>query len=366
MVSKQLIVVSCWLGVVCTLETTCPYFTSSHDSPLIIAHRGACGYLPEHSLAGYSEAFYMGADFVEPDVVITKDHQLVCVHDLYLSDVTDVASHPEFADRKRKLTLGGKERDDWWTIDFTLTELKTLRLHQRWPDRNHFYDGLFQIPTLEEALDLLTSLNESRKKENPKASLTGAYIEMKWPDFLKEQGFDVNQLAYNTLKAHGIETCAGAAATVPIIMQDFFESTLDFFHDHTDLPLIFLGEEHPLSYMATKAHGVGPSIDSLVSSQDPWTPNDYVSDAHKLGLKVHPWTLRQDQPKYGSTVCEKNMNMLSLNIDGLFTEYPDGADFFWATKGCNTQRRSLSQIFYDVLKRVYTTVNQKTWSKFQQ
>ena len=118
--------------------------------PIVIAHRGASGYLPEHTLEGYTLAIDLGADFIEPDLVLSKDGVLVARHDIYLSTTTDIQSHAEFASRKRKIG----NREDWFTEDFTLAELKTLRARQAFTGRSRQYDGKFRIPTFQEVIDL--------------------------------------------------------------------------------------------------------------------------------------------------------------------------------------------------------------------
>ncbi|MEQ1492661.1 MAG: glycerophosphodiester phosphodiesterase family protein, partial [Terricaulis sp.] len=149
--------------------------------PLIIAHRGASGYRPEHTLAGYQLAIEQGADFIEPDLVMTKDHVLVCRHENEISQTTNVADHPEFADRRKAKTVDGTEALGWWVEDFTLAELKTVRARERIaqlrPNNTHYNDQ-FEIPTFAEALALAQSHGK------------GIYPELKHPTFLREQGVD--------------------------------------------------------------------------------------------------------------------------------------------------------------------------------
>ena len=116
-------------------------------TPIVIGHRGAAGYLPEHTLAGYALAVFQGADFIEPDLVMTKDGELIARHEPILDDTTDVAAHPEFAARKTTKVLDGTSVNAWWAEDFTLAEIKTLRAKERLATRSHEYDGRFQVPT---------------------------------------------------------------------------------------------------------------------------------------------------------------------------------------------------------------------------
>ena len=156
--------------------------TLTGEQPAIIAHRGASGYLPEHTLEAYTLAIDLGCDFIEPDLVFTKDGHLVVRHEGYLSPSTDVADHPEFADRKKHSKTFGFE--DWFTEDFTLEEIKTLHARQAYPGRSREYDGKFLIPTFMEVLEL------ARAKSKEKARPIGVYPETKHPGHYKKLGHD--------------------------------------------------------------------------------------------------------------------------------------------------------------------------------
>ena len=159
----------------------CASMNETSSRPIVIAHRGASAYRPEHTLAGYQLALEQGADFIEPDLVMTKDHVLVCRHENEISGTTNVADHPEFAERRKAKTVDGVEALGWWVEDFTLAELKTLRARERIPQLrpgNTEYNDQFEIPTFAEAL----ALAQQRGK--------GIYPELKHPTFLREQGLD--------------------------------------------------------------------------------------------------------------------------------------------------------------------------------
>ncbi|MCB2097690.1 MAG: glycerophosphodiester phosphodiesterase, partial [Parvularculaceae bacterium] len=159
--------------------------TLDGNPPLVIAHRGASGYRPEHTLEAYALAIDMGADVVEPDLVFSKDGILVARHDRYLSTTTDVTDHPEFADRKRANDDPNDEpREDWWVEDFTLADLKTLRARQPFPGRSKEFDGLYEIPTFEEMLTLVAQ----KAKETGRP--VGVYPETKHPGFYASKGYD--------------------------------------------------------------------------------------------------------------------------------------------------------------------------------
>src|SRR6266498_3781164 len=162
--------------------------------PLVVGHRGASGYRPEHTLASYELAIEMGADYIEPDLVSTKDHQLVARHENDITGTTDVASHPEFADRKTTKTVDGNAITGWFTEDFTLAELKTLRAKERLPDvrpQNTAFDGLYQIPTFQQVIDLVKRYH------------VGIYPETKHSTYFRGIGLLFEELLVATLRANG-------------------------------------------------------------------------------------------------------------------------------------------------------------------
>jgi glycerophosphoryl diester phosphodiesterase len=256
--------------------------------PLVIAHRGASGYLPEHTLEAYGLAIEQGADVIEPDLVFTKDGVLVARHDRYLSTTTDVADHPEFAERKKpNADPDGAPRDDWWVEDFTLAELKTLRAVQPFPGRSKDYDGLYEIPTFAEVLAFVST----RAKEAGRS--VGVYPETKHLGYFQSIGMDFEQPLLAALESFD----AG-----PVFIQSFEADILKRLKGKTDAKLVQLvyeetpgaGPNIPLSEVAEYADGVGPTKDLIRPSFGETT--SLVADAHGLGLAVHPWTFRLDQP----------------------------------------------------------------------
>lgn len=319
--------------------------------PLIIAHRGASGYLPEHTLAAYAIAVLQGADYVEPDLVMSKDGQLFARHDNELGLTTDVASHPEFADRKRKANIDGVELDGWFSEDFTAAELKRLRAIERISDirpGNTRLDGQFEIPTLQEIIDLVKALQVSQGRE------IGLYIETKHPQHFSQLGLSMDKPLVETLARNGYRDAAA-----PVYVQSFEVSNLKALRQLTSLRLVQLygkGQPHdqvvqgnPLTYaqMATPAglravaeyaNGVGPDKGYVIPRQPDGSlgePTRFVADAHAAGLLVHPYTFRAENQflptelKRGSGPEERGdieaevRAFLATGIDGLFIDQPD-------------------------------------------
>ncbi len=282
--------------------------------PLVIAHRGASGYLPEHTLEAYALAIEQGADVVEPDLVFTKDGVLVARHDRYLSTTTNVADKPEFAGRKRLNNDPGdtehRDRIDWWVEDFTLAELKTLRARQPFPGRSKDYDDLFEIPTFAEMLALVAA------KAKEAARPVGVYPETKHPAFCASIGHDFEAPLLSALEGFD----AG-----PVYIQSFEPEILKRLKGKTKAKLVQLvfeeepgaGPNIPLEEIATYADGVGPAK-AIVFSDDA-----FVGRAHARGLAVHPWTFRADAAPPGGFEAEL-ARAFELGVDGVFTDFPDG------------------------------------------
>ncbi|PTM45734.1 glycerophosphoryl diester phosphodiesterase [Sphingomonas aerolata] len=309
--------------------------------PIVIAHRGASGLRPEHTLAAYDLAIDQGADFIEPDLVPTKDDVLVARHENAIADTTDVADHPEFASRRTTKTIDGHSLTGWFVEDFTLAELKTLRAKERLPKlrlANTAYDGQFQIPTLAEIIAL------AKRRSAETGRTIGIYPETKHPTYFAGIGHPTDLLLVAQLKAAGWDS-----ATAPVFIQSFEVKNLQRLHAVTRVRLIQLidGEGGPadgaqpsyaamitpagLKAVAGYAYGIGPNKGMLWAGM---TPSPLVADAHAAGLRVHPWTYRAENmfvpdrfrrgtdPAAHADLAAEIDAGLAQGIDGFFTDFP--------------------------------------------
>lgn len=286
------------------------------QSKIVIAHRGASGYVPEHTLEAYAMAHAMGADFIEPDVVLTKDKVFICLHDIHLEMTTDVEQ--VFPDRKR---ADGK----WYAADFTLAEIKQLHAHERLKNRFPQDKSSFQVPTFTEMIELVQGLNKTTGRE------AGIYPELKEPKWHRENGLPMEEAFLALVKQHGY-----ADATSKIFVQCFEAEPLKRMRNElgSALPQIqLIGNSKDFAPMLTAeglkeiaayANGIGPDKGSV--DKDP----DIVKRAHEAGLQVHPYTLRKDSlpSKYSSFDNELNQFYNVYSVDGLFTDFPDVAVAF--------------------------------------
>jgi glycerophosphoryl diester phosphodiesterase len=324
------------------------------SEPLVIGHRGASGYRPEHTLASYDLAIRMGADYVEPDLVSTKDGVLVARHENEISGTTDVAERPEFADRRTMKVIDGGEVTGWFTEDFTLAELKTLRAKERLPElrqRNTLYDGRYEVPTLQEVIDLVQEASRDLRRT------IGIYPETKHPTYFDSIGLSLEEPLVRALRRNGL-----ARRNAPVFIQSFETSNLRELNDSIAVPLVQLidnrgapfdlvtkgdprtyddlATEAGLQEIATYADGVGPAKDRIVprdADGNLGEPTSFVDDAHAVGLDVHPWTFRNentflpadfrrgtDPADYGDAFAEYEL-FFRLGVDGVFSDNPDTA-----------------------------------------
>lgn len=287
-------------------------------APIVIAHRGASGYLPEHTLEAYRMAIEQGADYIEPDLVMTRDGVLIARHDIYLGTTTDVASLPAFADRRREF----RGRDDWFVADFTLAEIRQLRARQPFEGRSTAHDDEFAIPTFQEVIDLV------RRHEQETGRRVGLYPETKDPEFFDSQGHDFARTLVDVLETNGL-TDAGAR----VLIQSFEPGILRRLDQMVNLPLVMLvtpvsrDEPHtpniPLGEIVGFADGIGAMKWLLIKPDG--TSSGVIEAAKENGLFVHAWTFRDDQvpaPLFDSAVNEIQ-GFLELGVDGFFTDFPD-------------------------------------------
>ena len=354
------------------------YPTLNGDTPLVIGHRGASGYRPDHTLESYKLAIDMGADFIEPDLVATKDGVLVARHEPNITGTTDVATRPEFASRKTTKNVDGVNEEGWFVSDFTLAELKTLRAVQPLSDRDQSFNGKFQIPTFEEVLDLA-------KAEGTKAGRTvGVYPETKHPTYHAKLGLPLEDRLLVVLAKYGYTTKAS-----PVIVQSFEVSNLKYLRTKTQVRLVQLVDANDvnadgsmdltapydkpydfavagdsrtfaslltpagLKEIKTYADGIGPWKPYLIPSKQvdankDGKPDDLngdgkiderdrvmmpatsvVKDAHAAGLFVHAYTFRNEAKRLasdfkGDPKAEYKL-FFNLGVDGVFSDFTDTA-----------------------------------------
>ena len=289
---------------------------------VVIAHRGASGERPEHTLESYRLAIEQGADYIEPDLVMTRDGVLIARHENEIGGTTDVANRPEFAARRRAQIIDGETMTGWFTEDFTLAEIKGLRARERLPalrPRNCAFDDRFSVPTFDEILQLVTETNR-RRSTGPRI---GVYPETKHPAHFAAIGLPQEQAVLAALDRfdYGREGS-------PVFIQSFDPNNLRQLREMTHLPLVQLLEHElgDLHRIADYADGIGIAK-SLATAKG-------IADAHSLDLTVHVWTFRAeneflpadlkigDVPAGHGDLDGEIERYLSRGIDGFFTDFP--------------------------------------------
>jgi glycerophosphoryl diester phosphodiesterase len=337
--------------------------------PLIIGHRGAGGFVPEHTLQSYRLAIKLGADYVEPDLIMTKDHVLIARHEPILGDSdpsttgdsTNVGDHPEFASRETTRTLDGVPTKGFWAEDFTLAEIKTLGARQTRPaGRPTQFDGKFKVATFQEVINLVKRESKRRHRR------IGIYPETKHPTFHRSQGLPLERAIVRTLKRNGLNKRSS-----PVFLQSFEQGSLKKLNKMTNVRLIQLmdandtdangnptyappydrpydwtvsGRTGPndtfgwfatnagLDEVKTYADGIGPWKVYIVPTAGGgggaiFSPTDLIQRAHARGLLVHTWTFRDDAfpTGYPGGPVDEYLNFYRLGIDGVFSDFADTA-----------------------------------------
>lgn len=317
-----------------SLRSPASYFQPS-KIPFVIAHRGASGYLPESTLESIAISLYGNTDFTEFDVVVTKDKELVIMHDPSLGRVTNVEAFPEFKSRKKNRIVDGKNVFDYFVDDFSLEEIKQLTIRQNLiPGRLNIFDFKFKAPTLDEFLNFVIQFNQNKIKKNINAKVIGAFIEAKNGDMYKKvfgPDFEIGELLINKLKEYGLDNFENATRLCPIVLQSFpIETTIYFHKSGNNLPRIQLVNDGLYNYnleeISQIAHGIGTNFNLILKSFSPLEKNDYIQKAQELGLLVFPYTFRDDDVAFG----KDNVDMYRiaaeyLKVDGVFTEFFEAA-----------------------------------------
>jgi glycerophosphoryl diester phosphodiesterase len=292
-------------------------------TPIIIGHRGAPGHRPEHTLAGYRLAAEMGADYIEPDLVTTKDGVLIVRHENEIGSTTDAAV--KFPDRKRTRMVDGMSITGWFSEDFTLAEIKTLRARERLDFRSHAWDGQFEVPTFDEVIEVAQQLGKELGRP------IGVYPETKHPTYFRNIGLPLEDRLLAALDRHGWNTAAA-----PVFIQSF-ETNLRELRPKTSIKLTQLLEgkiptDQALRTIKSYADGIGPNTRLVIPAIADGTllpATDLVARAHAAGLLVHVWTLRSEpvflSRSYHGDVAEEYRQYAALGVDGIFTDFPDAA-----------------------------------------
>ncbi|WP_417799949.1 glycerophosphodiester phosphodiesterase [Tenacibaculum sp.] len=288
---------------------------------IVIAHRGASGYLPEHTMEAKAMAHAMNPDYIEQDLVLSKDNVAVVIHDIYLDDVTDVAE--KFPEKKR-------EDGRFYVIDFTFKELQELNVTERfntktgeqvYPNRFPKGKGNFKLHSLQEEIELIQGLNASSGKN------IGIYPEIKNPEFHNENGKDIAKITLNILSKYGYKTKKDKCMFQCFDAKELERVRKELQSDLFLVQLIEFSEEtKQLKHFATYADGLGPWYKQILDKKEgnQWQFTTLVEEAHKLGLQVHPYTFRADQLDEFSSFEEMLQVLLfEANADGGFTDFPD-------------------------------------------
>lgn len=337
---------------------------------IIVGHRGASGSRPEHTLAAYQKAIDDGADFIEPDLVPTKDGYLVARHESEIKDTSNIDLFPQYADRYQTKVIDGVSYTGWFTEDFTLNELQQLKARERIPDvrpSNTQYNDLYDIPTLEQIIELADAHYRKTGK------IIGLYIETKHPSYFASLNLAMEDKLLSTLAKYEY-----TRDIAPVYLQSFEVTNLQYLNEqlerhktlkHSKIVQLYsnkdsqpadyalqgvnkryadLATPEGLKFVASYADGVGPSKTYILPNKQPATPTSFVQDAHQYGLKVHPYTLRSENnflpdyldcssnpAEYCETGALKEFELFfKAGVDGVFTDDPalgrKAADLFLA------------------------------------
>lgn len=345
------------------MRATLPYTSAPHMSafpdqlslqrPVVIGHRGACGYRPEHTLASYELAVRMGADFIETDIVPTRDGILICRHESELSRSTSALDFPDLVDQKRRKIIEGVEFAGIFSEDLTFAQIQRLRAREPMDLRSDDYDDQFPIASLE---DLLDAFSHWRSNFNPRL---GLIIEVKHPTYFESLGLDIGQNLHATLERAGL-----LGDDSPVVAESFETSILQRLHQRSGLRIIQLLDapqmapadratsEHHCTYADLMTPAGLAAIREYAFAIGPWkrlivpqrlagemgdrgasvrldAPTSLIADAHAAGLQVHSWTFRSEAgflaEEYAGDPLREYEQFLLLGLDGFISDFPDVA-----------------------------------------
>ena len=350
------------LAPTATAETRNASASQRENRPLVIGHRGASGHLPEHTLAAYRLAIRLGADYIEPDLVSTKDGVLVARHEPNIDGTTDVEDRPEFASRKTTKMVDGQPVEGWFASDFTLAEIKTLRAEQSRAGRPTGFDGRFRVPTFQQVIRL--AKRESRRR----GRRIGIYPETKHPTFHRDLGLALERPLVRALRRNRLNRRRSR-----VFIQSFEQGNLKRLNRMTRVRLVQLVDAYDtdangdpiyappydrpydwtrsgrtdlyshfatdagLAEIKTYADGIGPWKVYIVGTDPDGNikkTTDLIARAHAHGLLIHTWTFRHDAfPSTYASPIEEMRSFFKLGVDGVFTDFPDSGviarELFW-------------------------------------
>jgi glycerophosphoryl diester phosphodiesterase len=352
-------------------------WNSEQTRPLVIGHRGTAGHLPEHTLEGYALAIELGADYIEPDLVATKDGVLIARHEPNMINTTNVKDLPQFASRKRKAVIDGAEEEGFFASDFTWAEIGQIRAVQAFGERDQGFNGRFRIPRLDEIIEL------AKRKSADEGRVIGIYPETKHPTYHQRLGLPLEDRLLAVLQRHGWNH-----RSAPVFIQSFEQANLKYLRTKTSVRLVQLVDaddvapdgtityappfDRPfdwavagragtfgdlltpqgLAEVRTYADGIGPWKPYLISSacvtvvtgacadingdgkvndadRKLLAPSAVVANAHAQGLLVHPYTFRNEQRRLASNYAGNPVNeylaFYEIGVDGLFSDFADSA-----------------------------------------
>lgn len=322
--------------LVLTISSFCA--SSSYlESLVVVGHRGSPNYMPENTLQSFAVGIYSGANFIELDVQITKDRQVIVLHDPFLGGVTDIKNYPQYANRKKTRYANYKNVTDYFVDDFTLEEIRKFRVYQKLVDtRPTIFDGKYGIPTLEEVIKYISEENKIRAEEDSQYKPVGIFIELKEGDMYRRvygPKFQMAKFVYEVLESSQLTKKSEADKICPLVLISFDAPSLKYMKERTDLPITQLLKKEnikdfTLEKIAEYADNVGPDFNFLIKGIEDGKLlyTDFSKQAYSHGLRVQPWVIRDDHFTLAMKPEDFYTQLFKSGmISGITTEWPEKA-----------------------------------------